>query len=152
MPLFQFNSLSSPFVVSRTFFFGLLMAKFCYLQFTHYCLAFVFSLIVSSFTVSLFLLATKQLSPNAIKDYNRGRAYLADLANSSGVAELFTSVKEAVTQYIKLQSSNNSSSLSSSLLSTSLSLSSSMSSPSQTNAWHELQCRQGRGIGSNHQF
>ena len=146
MPLFQLNSLQVLLLSlfdSSIFFFDVEIITFKLLMIV---------LSVFSLTVSLFPLATKQLSPNAIKDYNRGRAYLADLANSSGVAELFTSVKEAVTQYIKLQSSNNSSSLSSSLLSTSLSLSSSMSSPSQTNAWHELQCRQGRGIGSNHQF
>ncbi len=36
-----------------------------------------------------------QLSPTALKDYNRARSYLADLANRDGVP-IFESVEEAV--------------------------------------------------------
>ena len=36
-----------------------------------------------------------QLSPTAMKDYNRARSYLADLANRDGVP-IFENVEEAI--------------------------------------------------------
>lgn len=42
------------------------------------------------------------LSPKAVKDYNRGRAYLADLAQTCGNAEVYTDIREAVKRYLVL--------------------------------------------------
>lgn len=45
--------------------------------------------------IYLSMMFSQQLTPSAIKDYNRGRAYLADLAKRQNIP-VFSEIKEAL--------------------------------------------------------